>query len=302
MRIFVAILIFVFTYGTAFSQWGRYGRWRRMRYEVIYSLGGTNFLGELGGANQEGTNFLRDLEINQTRPLVSLGMRYKLLQDIAVRTSLSFGYLHGDDLTTLEKYRRYRNLRFRSPLFEWALQLEYSILRERVGHRYNLRRVRGVRGYKVNTYFFAGIAMFWFNPQGKYNGKWYNLQPLCTEGEGIIPTREKYHRLQVSIPFGIGFKYGLNRRWSVGLEFGPRKTFTDYIDDVSKTYVDPELIRENCGEVAAALADPSSKEHPNWTAPGQQRGDAKDKDTYMFISLNLTYKLKQTRRGMPKFR
>jgi hypothetical protein len=253
----IALLVFLVGVEMSFSQWGRYGRWRRMRYEVIYGVGGTNFLGELGGADQFGTNFLRDLEISQTRPLVSIGMRYKLLQDLAVRSGLSFGYLHGDDLTTNETYRRYRNLRFRSPIFEWAWQLEYSVLRERMGHRYNLRRVRGMRGYKINTYFFVGVAMFWFNPQGYYNGKWYNLHPMCTEGEGIIQTREPYHRLQVSIPYGIGFKYGLDRRWSIGLEFGPRKTFTDYIDDVSKTYVDPELIRENCGEIAVQLADPS---------------------------------------------
>ena len=285
-----------------FAQFGRYGRWRRMRYEVIYSFGGTNFLGELGGANQYGTNFLRDFEVNQTRPLVSIGMRYKLLQDIAARSTLSFGYLHGDDNTTTEIYRRYRNLRFRSPIIEWEADIQYSILRERIGHRYNLRRVRGVKGYKINTYFFVGVALFWFNPQGKYNGKWYNLYPLCTEGEGLIPTREKYSRVQISIPYGVGFKYSISRRWSIGLEFGPRKTFTDYIDDVSKTYVDPQILAENCGPLAAELADPSSKEHPNWTAPGQQRGDAKDKDSYMFMTLNLTYKLKQTRRGLPKFR
>ena len=284
------------------AQRAKYGRWRRLRYEIIYAVGGTNFLGELGGANQYGTNFLRDLEVSQTRPLLQIGMRYKLLQDLAVKSALSFGYLRGDDKTTLEIYRNYRNLNFRSPILEWSAQLEYSVLRERIGHRYNLRRVRGVKGFRINTYYFVGIAVFWFNPQGKMDGKWYNLQPLGTEGQGLIPTRQKYHRVQIAIPFGVGFKYGLDRKWSLGLELGPRKTFTDYIDDVSKTYFDKEWIRQERGDVAAYLSDPSSGEHPNWTASGQQRGDARDKDTYMFLTINLTYKLKQTRKGLPKFR
>jgi len=146
-----------------------------------------------------------------------------------------------------------------------------------------------------------GISGFWFNPQGQLNGKWYNLQPLGTEGQGIIPTRKKYSRIQPAIPYGIGFKYGLDRKWSVGLEFGVRKTFTDYIDDVSTTYFDKELIREQYGDIAAQLSDPSSGEHPQWTASGQQRGDAKDKDAYMYMTINVVYKLKQNRRGLPKF-
>ena len=85
-NIIIAFLL-LFISEVGMSQYGRYGRWRRMRYEVIYAIGGTNFLGELGGADQEGTNFLRDMEISQTRPLVQLGMRYKLLQDLAVKSA-----------------------------------------------------------------------------------------------------------------------------------------------------------------------------------------------------------------------
>lgn len=279
----------------------RAARWRRMRYEVIYGLGGANFLGELGGANQVGTNFVRDFEITQTRPLASIAMRYKIMQDLAVKVGLYFAYLHGDDKTTTEQYRRNRNLRFRSPIIEFGPQFEYSIFRERIGHQYNLRRIRGIKGFAINTYFFVGLTGFWFNPQGQLDGKWYNLQPLGTEGQGLIPTRKKYSRIQIAIPYGIGFKYGLSRKWAIGIEYGTRKTFTDYIDDVSTTYFDNNLIRENYGDIAAQLADPSEGEYPSWTAPGQQRGDAKDKDSYMYMIINLTYKLRQNRRGLPKF-
>ena len=284
----------------SFSQ--RSARWKRMRYEIIYGVGATNFLGELGGADRTGTNFVRDFEYTMTRPMAQLGVRYKIQEKIAAKVALSYGILRGDDATTSEVYRNNRNINFKSPIVEFGGQVEYSIIKERIGHRYNLRRVRGVKGFKTNTYFFVGVAGFWFNPKGRYtDGNWYSLQPLGTEGQGLVPSRKKYSRVSVSIPYGLGLKYGINRKWSIGLEFGARKTFTDYIDDVSTTYYINSRIKDEKGEIAAYFADPSGPENKNWTASNQQRGDPKDKDSYMFMVLNLTYKLRTTRRGLPKF-
>jgi len=297
----VFILVFaIFWSELTFSQSS--SRWKRMRYEVFYGLGATNFLGELGGANREGTNFVRDFEISMTRPLLNLGVRYRITEVVSTKTMLSYGWLRGDDKLTADKYRNYRNLAFRSPIVEFSNQFEYSIIREKQGHRYNLRRVRGLKGFKTNTYFFIGFGVIYFNPKNKYDGKWYALQPFGTEGQGLVPTRKKYSRINMCIPYGLGFKYGLNRRLNIGLEFGTRKTFTDYIDDVSTTYFDNQMIREAYGDVAAYLADPSDGTNPDQTKAYQQRGDAKDKDSYMFLIINLTYKLYTTRGGLPKFR
>ncbi len=306
-RIVILLILTLFIVEYVSSQ--RSARWRRMRYEIIYGLGATNFLGELGGANRVGTNFVRDLEYVMTRPMASLGMRYKLREEMSVKAALSGGYLRGDDKTTTQIHRNNRNLNFKSLIIEFGAQYEYSVIKERIGHRYNLRRIRGVRGFKTNTYFFVGLAGFYMNPKGRYvDGSWHALQPLGTEGQGLVPTRKKYSRFQVAIPYGIGFKYGLDRKWSLGLEFGVRKTFTDYIDDVSTTYYSYDLIKESKGDVAAYLSDPSlgrwdgvADDKDRWTGPNTQRGDAKDKDTYMFVILNLTYKLRTTRKGLPKF-
>ncbi|MBN2682605.1 MAG: hypothetical protein JXR58_08860 [Bacteroidales bacterium] len=276
-------------------------RWKRMRYEVVYGLGGSNFLGELGGANMIGTDFIRDLEISLTRPMGMIGMRYKILENLATKASLHYGYVKGDDAKTEQIHRENRNLHFRSSIIEFSAQLEYSIVRERVGHRYNLRRVRGIKGFKTNTYAFVGVGAFYFNPKAKLGDEWFSLRPMGTEGQGLIPTRKMYSRVQVCIPFGIGFKYGLNRLWSIGLEYGIRKTFTDYIDDVSSSYYDNAAIRAANGDIAGYFADPSSGP-PSWTMGGQQRGDSTDKDTYMFAVINLTYKLRTDRNGLPKFR
>ncbi len=277
-------------------------RWKRTRYEIVYGVGGTNFLGELGGADQIGTDYVKDLEIMMTRPVGQLGIRYKILENLALKGAFSVGMLKGDDKTTTEIHRNNRNLHFRSMIYELDAQLEYSIIREKEGHRYRLRKVRGLKGYLTNTYFFVGLGGFYFNPKAQASdGKWYALQPLGTEGQGIVETRQPYSRFQMAIPYGIGFKYGLNRKWTIGLEYGMRKTFTDYMDDVSSTYYDNDLFED---PIAAELADPSlSRQEGNyrWTGPNQQRGDSKDKDAYMFLFISATYKLKTGRNGMPKF-
>jgi len=293
-------------------------QWKRFRYEAIVGIGGTNFLGELGGANRQGTNFVRDLEISMTRPLINVALRYQINQQFSFKPSLTYGLLRGDDKTTKEMYRNYRNLSFRSPILEFSTQLEYWPIKEQFkGSRYSLKRKKSLQAFgKVNSvqiypYFFAGVSVFYFNPKTKYNGKWYALQPLGTEGQGLLPTRKKYKRVQMSIPYGIGFKYPITRRMMIGLEYGVRKTFTDYIDDVSTTYYDQKLLTQGRGTIASRLADRSdpnnpdvdlySKTHPNWTDANQQRGDSRDKDSYMFLIVNLIYKLNTSVRGIPKF-
>lgn len=277
-------------------------RWKRYRYEVVYGIGATNFLGELGGANKEGTNFLRDFEFSMTRPALTVGIRYKVLEKLSTKVALSYGVLRGDDKTTKEAYRQNRNLNFYAHLIEFSGQFEYSLIREKIGHRYNLRRVRGLKGFKLNTYIFAGVGGFWFNPYGKHpqTGEWVALQPLGTEGQGMVGSREKYSRLQLAIPFGIGFKYGLDRVWSIGIELGARKTFTDYIDDVSTTYYDNDKLAAS-NPLSAEMADPSFGVYPGQTDANQQRGDPSDYDSYMFLMITLNYKLKTTRKGLPKF-
>ena len=113
-------------------------RWKRMRYELTYGLGASNFLGELGGADQLGTNQFKDLEFSMTRYVVSGGMRYKLLKWLSIKGSVQIGMLRGDDALTQEVSRNYRNLSFRSPIYEIAIQIEPSVIKEQAGARYRL--------------------------------------------------------------------------------------------------------------------------------------------------------------------
>ena len=154
---------------------------------------------------------------------------------------------------------------------------------------------------EIYAYGFVGVGVFHFDPKADYKGVAYRLQPLGTEGEGLVPTRKKYSLWQFCIPIGFGFKYTIDAKWGVGIEYGMRKTFTDYIDDVSTTYFDKSEIQSAYGPVAAALADRSLGDRPEITAPDQQRGDPRDLDAYMFAIFSINYKIRSGRGGLPRF-
>jgi len=278
--------------------------WRRDRKEFVMGLGATNFLGDLGGSEKIGSEpfSMRDLNWPSTRPLVHLGYRYRLTKESSLKGAVSFGYLFGNDQFSDNLIRYNRNINFRAPIWEVSGQYEFLTTRQREGHRYKLKGVRGWRHINVESYIFVGFGVSVFIPQGQYlDGRWYNLRPLSTEGQGLVDTRKKYSLIQPVIPFGIGFKYALNREWSIGLEYGIRKTFTDYIDDTSTTYFDNDEIREQKGEIAAYFADPSRGIYPTQTYAGEQRGDPTDKDSYMFAILTFYYKIPRGMIAVPKF-
>lgn len=277
-------------------------QWRRDRAEFMFGFGATNFLGDLGGADQIGTNGMKDLDWPSTRPLGSIGYRYRTGKQNCVKGVLHVGYLHGDDALTEEPIRQNRNLNFRTPVVELGGQFEWMLTRQREGHRYNLRGVNGWRNINIESYVFVGVSGFWFNPQGRYvDGTWQNLRPLNTEGQGLVETRKTYSPVQIAIPFGIGFKYAISREWSLGLEYGMRKTFTDYIDDVSTTYFDKEEIRVQNGDMAAYFSDPQLGLEPSQTVAGEQRGDPTDMDSFMYAEFTFYYKIPRGGFAIPKF-
>ncbi len=276
-------------------------RWKRQRYEFSFGAGVTNFLGELGGANQIGTHYFRDLEWSQARLALAVGLRYKLTNYFALKTHLTYGRVSGDDKLTEESFRNYRNLSFFSDIYEFNVNFEAAFQQEQIGHRYHLSKVRGAIGYEIYTYAFVGMGVFHMDPKAEYGGSVVRLQPLGTEGQGIVPSRSKYSLFQFCIPVGIGFKYTVNQQYGVGLELGIRKTFTDYIDDVSTTYFDFASYPGQYDPLAYQLADRSNGTKPENTLPGAQRGDNRKSDTYMFAVFSINYKLNSGRGILPRF-
>jgi hypothetical protein len=280
-------------------------RWKRQRYEFSIGAGVSNFLGDLGGADQIGTHYFKDLEWTLTRFAAAVGLRYKLNEFFALNSHFTYGRVSGKDKLTKEFFRNYRNLDFFSDIYELNLNFEGAFQQEQIGHRYRLKRVKGIRAYEIYTYAFAGVGVFYFDPKTTFAGKTVRLKPLNTEGQGQVKTRKEYSQIQFCIPIGIGFKYTIDRKWGVGLEVGIRKTFTDYIDDVSTTYFDPQFFIDKYGYekgiFIASVADKSSHSRPQITAPGAQRGDPRYKDSYMFAVFSVNYKLRTGRNNLPLF-
>lgn len=279
--------------------------WPFLRNEIYGGLGASNFLGELGGANQIGTNGIKDLEFSLTKPNITVGYRFVVTTNFAIRANFTQAWVSGDDAKTNEPVRQNRNLNFKSPITELALMFEYYPFSEKIDHMYRMKGVKGKRPRYLSPYITAGIGAFYFNPKGNYNGTWYKLQALKTEGQGLPGGPTPYKKISLCIPVGIGLKYALSKTWSVGFELVGRKTFTDYLDDVSTVYYDPIALAQ-VNPLSPLLADPNlglvaGATTPNADGTGAQRGDSKDKDSYMLAIFSVHYRFLKYRMHLPKF-
>ncbi|MDL2296325.1 DUF6089 family protein [Bacteroidales bacterium OttesenSCG-928-C03] len=200
--------------------------------------------------------------------------RYNFNARWAFKTNILFASVEASDWSNNENYER--NLSFRSPITEISAEVELNF--------FNIYNERGTN--RFTPYIFSGFTIFSFNPQAEYKGKYYDLQHLGTEGQGLDGQPDYYSLTSCAIPFGIGFKLNIGRYISFGIEAGMRYTFTDYLDDVSKTYYDNEILLAERGEIVAALADRSAEKHQ----AGTGRGNVTTKDLYTFCGAMLTVK------------
>jgi opacity protein-like surface antigen len=231
----------------------------------------------LGTSNYEGD--LQSYFFTFTQPGLAIGggLSYQVSDRFFIRTGITFASVSADDKKNPKVY--YRNLNFKSSIQEFHLAAEYYL--------FNLEDI------KFSPYFFAGVAVYHFNPYTKDTaGTTYYLQPLSTEGQGFYLNRKPYSLTQFAIPFGGGIKYALTDNIKIGIELGMRKLFTDYLDDVSTTYVDPNLLLANRGAKAVELAFRGGELKTGATYPtgNSQRGESKNKDWYYFTGITLSYR------------
>ncbi len=207
---------------------------------------------------------------------------------VSLRFHLMYNKLKASDIKSGIESQIYRNLEFKSEVIEFGPIIEIDFFNFHPGQNHTDQPDFG------SPYFFAGINYMRMNPKGKSGGEWVELQPLGTEGQGTIlkdinGTVEKYSRNQIVIPFGLGLKMNISHHLSFSLEYGMRKTFTDYFDDVSGLYPDLELLAA-VNPVAAQMSDKSG--FPlglNDSSYGLQRGDASNKDWYAVSGIIITY-------------
>jgi len=156
---------------------------------------------------------------------------------------------------------------------------------------------------RLRPYGVIGLGAFHFNPQGSYRNNlgdyvWVNLRPLHTEGEGFAeyPDRKEYKLTQLNIPLGAGIKYYFSENLNISFEIIHRKTFTDYIDDVSTRYIDPTLFDKYLSANDAAIAKAvSNKSASGYNTPNygnkMKRGDPKQNDAYFTAGFKIGFRI-----------
>ncbi len=224
---------------------------------------------------------------NAINPQGGLLVRYNLSPQISLEANAHYGTLSGNDKDADTNDRKTRNLSFKTDIMTFGLQADFNLF--------------GFQPYQLDQpfspYIFVGIEGFHFNPKTEYNGQWYELQPLGTEGQGMPGRDAKYSLNQIAIPFGVGFRYAINDRWTIGLEAGLRKTFTDYIDDIGGTYVKSTDLAAANGDLAATLANRTGEVGSLIDyRTGAQRGGRNDDDWYMFTGITVSHIIYDNRR------
>ena len=229
--------------------------------EIGAFLGGAYYLGDINPGKQ----------FYNSKPTLGLILRHNFNPRVSIRLNAFDGTVAASDAQT--KVNVIRNLSFRSNVAELSTQIEINFL----------PYLPGKSGYTFTPYVFGGFAVFKFNPQANYEGQWYDLQPMQTEGENT-----PYHRISMAIPFGFGFKFNIAKSVSLNLEWGLRRTYTDYLDDVSKTYVDPSTFNS---AISANLADRSPEVGEPNNKINSQRGNSRNDDWYSFFGVMVMFKI-----------
>ena len=264
--------------------------------EVGIMLGASHYIGDL----------TKGIDFKETRPAGGIICRFNLTDWVTLRGSAWFGKISGDDKNyDDDKFRRERNLNFKSNIFEFSGTFEWNIL--------GFEETTQARPW--SPYLFAGLGVYKYNPKtqfkylpgvttpsgnlahpaelAQYDGQWFELQTLSTEGQEstVFNDRKRYALTQLSMPIGFGIKKQVGEKWTLGIESGIRLTYNDYIDDVSKTYAGDQIVGSNNKIQAAVLADRGIELGLEYKDPKVQRGTSTFPDLYMFTGITLTRKL-----------
>ena len=269
-----------------------------LMFELGGSYGAMNCLTDLGGKKGLGKKGTKDLNMGNTKTNGSVYLSATWRDAIGVRLEATFGKVEAYDsilksvaATTNGRYQR--NLNFRSKITEVSLVAEFHPLFIFINWPST-----DVEPPRISPYLAAGIGYMSFNPQAKNrDGEFVDLQPLSTEGQGFsqYPDRTPYKLSTWSFPIGLGVRYELSPTFNLRLEFLHRILTTDYLDDVSKKYIDPQYFAANgfTGYQLRDALDLSYNDRVNDNpvkfrkTEGGIRGDPTDTDAFFTFNIKL---------------
>ncbi len=258
--------------------------------------GGEQRTGEFGLA-VGAAHYFGDLNTRAAlnRPKFSAGAFYmKQFNDyIGLKLAGNYAFLGYSDMYSKNETQRRRNLSFNTNVWEVSLNGQFNFFHYRPG----------VEGYNFTPYVSIGIGAFSYDPYAYLHGTKYFLRPLGTEGQGstLYPDRKPYGTVAACFPLAVGFKFGLNENTNAFFEVGYRFTTTDYLDDVSTTYVGDQpfyyagttSVVGVDGQINPAylLSDRSYETGDRIGIKGRQRGNSLQKDAYAIAQVGVSFNL-----------
>ena len=238
--------------------------------EVGPWLGAAFYLGDLN----------TEFRFNRPKPAGGIAGRYNFNHRLAARASLNYGRLVAYDSDSENTFEQRRNLNFVSDVFDFTGQFEFNFL----------PYYHGSKKYFFTPYAFVGFSAFHFNPQSVIeDGRTVKLQRLGTEGQR---PGDEYSRISVALAYGVGVRWDLTYELSMDASLSLRNTATDYLDDVSTTYPDPDDLRRFRPNSPAVRMSDRSLPGPDGDRidrTGTQRGDSTDNDHYIFLGIGINY-------------
>ena len=256
-------------------------------WDYGFSLGVSNYLGDIGGKEKTRRDFISDVKLAKTRWNFGGFARYKVHQKVSVKLALDYLRIEGDDKLSSNPARNARNLDFRNDMLDLAVTGQVFFFEDNdLGNTYRYKN-----GFRA--YFFAGLGTYYSNPKANFDGKYVKLRKLRTEGVAYSP-------VGINIPIGVGFYFTIHKKHRIGYELNYRTTFTDYLDDISDGWGNPAEMSELGAELSNRTdeltdLDPQFAKNFGYNPidnPQNIRGKKTNKDSYMTMSVSYSYVLR----------
>jgi Domain of unknown function (DUF6089) len=225
--------------------------------------------------------------INRPKPAIGIFFKKQFNNYLGVRASAHYAQLGYSDVYSKNNFQKRRNLSFNSDIFEIALQGDFNFFKFVPGDPY----------YSFTPFVSLGIGAFSYNPYTYYQGKKVFLRPLGTEGQSIGyidpnsgKKRKPYGSIAACFPIGAGIKYNVSNNINLSFQITHRLTLTDYLDDVSTTFVgiDKFPVLNGQPSIAGILQDRSFETGASIGTEGRQRGVSKQKDQYIIAEVGVS--------------
>ena len=253
-------------------------------FEIGFRAGKAMYFGDLQSFSK--------IYFNDVKNSFGLLFRYNLNPKWTARVSLNYLRVKASDANNLIRFKP-RQLRFVNDIFELSIQAEYNL-------------VPNLFQKSVIPSISFGLAVFYHNPKAiiekvEKDGKpfigrdyyyiYQAMRPLGTAGK-----KNAYSTIILALPIDFDFKWSLNRNWIVGLQFGTRMTFTDYLDDVA---ADPWVSQKELNDMspelnglAGRLGNPANAPNPNtynYPNRGESNGIFNKFDWYFFTGITISH-------------